>query len=120
MERHRSEEAGVLEYASGKTCYRTEGNDGGSGSVGVDRTLAKFARVAVSAQIVLRLADGETNSAVARRYRVSRPTVSMWRTRYAQHGLAGLHNEMKPGRPRSTSEEQIAALVNTALQSNCI
>lgn len=69
------------------------------------------------AQIVLRLADGETNSAVARRYRVSRPTVSMWRTRYAEHGLAGLHNEMKSGRPRSTSEEQIAALVNTALQS---
>ena len=69
------------------------------------------------AQIVLRLADGETNSAVARRYRVSRPTVSMWRTRYAEHGLAGLHNEMKSGRPRSTSEEQIAALVNTALRS---
>jgi putative transposase len=69
------------------------------------------------AQIVLRLADGESNSAVARRYRVSRPTVSMWRTRYAKLGLAGLHNELKPGRPRSTSEEQIAELVNTALQS---
>src|ERR1700726_701951 len=69
------------------------------------------------AQIVLRLADGETNSAVARRYRVSRPTVSMWRTRFAERGIAGLHNELKPGRPRSTSEDQIAALVNTALQS---
>jgi len=69
------------------------------------------------AQIVLRLADGESGSAVARRYRVSRPTVSMWRMRYAKHGLAGLHNELKPGRPRSTSEEQIAELVNTALQS---
>jgi putative transposase len=69
------------------------------------------------AQIILRLADGETNSAVARRYRVSRPTVSMWRTRFAERGMAGLHNELKPGRPRSTSEEQIAALVNTALQS---
>ncbi len=57
------------------------------------------------------------NSAVARRYRVSRPTVSMWRTRYRERGIAGLHNELKPGRPRSTSEEQIAELVNTALQS---
>jgi transposase len=67
------------------------------------------------AQMILRLADGEPNSAVARRYRVSRPTVSLWRTRYRERGLAGLHNELKPGRPRSTSEEQIAELVNTAL-----
>jgi putative transposase len=67
------------------------------------------------AQMILRLADGEPNSAVARRYRVSRPTVSLWRTRYRERGIAGLHNELKPGRPRSTSEEQIAELVNTAL-----
>jgi DDE superfamily endonuclease len=40
----------------------------------------------------------------------------MWRTRYVEHGLAGLCNEMKSGRPRNTSEEQIG-LVNTALQS---
>ena len=69
------------------------------------------------AQMILRLADGEPNSAVARRYRVSRPTVSLWRTRYRERGVAGLHNELKPGRPRSTSEEQIAELVNTALTS---
>ncbi len=68
------------------------------------------------AQMILRLADGETNSAVARRYRVSRPTVSLWRTRYAELGIAGLHNALKPGRPRSTGEDAIARLVNTALQ----
>ena len=67
------------------------------------------------AQMILRLADGETNSAVARRYRVSRPTVSLWRKRFAEHGLAGLHNELKPGRPRSTGEDEIATLINTAL-----
>lgn len=37
--------------------------------------------------------------------------------RFAKHGVAGLHNEMKSGRPRGTSEQQIATLVNTALQS---
>jgi putative transposase len=83
----------------------------------IARSQSAPASLSRRAQIILRLADGETNSAVARRYRVSRPTVSMWRTRYAEHGLPGLHNEIKPGRPRSTSEEQIAALVNTALQS---
>ena len=33
-----------------------------------------------------------------------------------EHGSAGLHNEIKPGRPRSTGEDQIAKLVNTALR----
>ena len=68
------------------------------------------------AQMILRLADGETNSAVARRYRVSRPTVSLWRKRYAELGIAGLHNELKPGRPRRTGEDEIATLINTALR----
>lgn len=67
------------------------------------------------AQIILRLADGESNSAVARRFRTSRPTVSLWRKRYSTLGIAGLHNDLKPGRPRSTSEDEIAALINTAL-----
>ena len=65
--------------------------------------------------MILRMADGESNSAVARRFRVSRPTVTMWRTRYRDRGMAGLHNELKPGRPRSTGEDQIAQLINTAL-----
>jgi transposase len=37
--------------------------------------------------MILRLADGESNSAVARRYRVSRLTVALWRKRFAQHGI---------------------------------
>lgn len=67
------------------------------------------------ARMALRLLDGESNSAVARRYRVSRPTVSLWRKRFAEDGLAGLHNSWKSGRPRNTNEEAIARLVNTAL-----
>ncbi|WP_237707344.1 IS630 family transposase [Xanthomonas oryzae] len=67
------------------------------------------------AQMILSLADGATNSVVARRYRVSRPTVSLWRKRFAAGGIAGLHNALKPGRSRSTGEEEIATLINTAL-----
>jgi putative transposase len=69
------------------------------------------------AQMVLRMADGESNTDVARRYRVSRPTVTLWRTRYRERGISGLHSELKPGRPRSTSEEQVAQLIDTALRS---
>jgi putative transposase len=61
------------------------------------------------AQMVLRMADGESNTAVARRYRVSRPTVTLWRTRFRERGIGGLHSELKPGRPRSTSEAGRAA-----------
>lgn len=68
------------------------------------------------AQMILRMADGEKNSVVARQFGVSRPTVTMWRTRFRERGIAGLHNELKPGRPRNTSEEQIAELINTALK----
>ena len=68
------------------------------------------------AQMILRMADGESNTAIARRYRYSRPTVTFWRTRFRERGIAGLHNELKPGRPRSTSDEQIATLINTALK----
>jgi len=68
------------------------------------------------AQMVLRMADGEPNSAVARRFRVSRPTVTMWRTRYRERGIAGLNNALKPGRPRSMDEERIAELINTTLK----
>ena len=68
------------------------------------------------AQMLLLMADGESNSEVARRFGVSRPTVTFCRTRFRERGMAGLHNELKPGRPRSTEDEAIAKLVNTALQ----
>ncbi|WP_258528428.1 helix-turn-helix domain-containing protein, partial [Xanthomonas oryzae] len=68
-----------------------------------------------SAQMILRMADGEPQTAIAHRYGVSRPTVTLWRTRYRERGIAGLHNELKPGRPRTTSDEKVAELVNTVL-----
>jgi Homeodomain-like domain len=60
------------------------------------------------AQIVLLSADGAANRAVARRCGVSAPVVSLWRQ---QSGVAGLHAELRSGRPRSHSDEQEAALL---------
>ncbi|MFZ2236554.1 MAG: helix-turn-helix domain-containing protein, partial [Dokdonella sp.] len=82
----------------------------------VARSQSMPAALVRRAQMVLGLLDGESNSAVALRYKVSRPTVSLWRRRFAKDGLAGLHNAWKSGRPRNTSEDAIAHLVNTALQ----
>jgi putative transposase len=83
---------------------------------GIARSQSLPGGIVKRAQMVLRMADGESNTDVARRYRVSRPTVTLWRTRYRERGIAGLHNELKPGRPRSTSEEHVAQLIDTALR----
>ncbi len=69
------------------------------------------------AQMILLMADGESGSAIAQRFQLSRPTVTLWRTRFRERGIAGLHNELKPGRPRSTSDETIAALINRTLKT---
>ncbi len=83
----------------------------------IARSQSLPAGIVKRAQMVLRMADGESNTDIAHRYRVSRPTVTLWRIRYRERGLSGLHNELKPGRPRSTSEEQVAQLIDTALRS---
>jgi transposase len=69
------------------------------------------------AQIVLLSAAGATNREVARHCGVSAPVVSLWRQRYQQRGIAGLHAKLRPGRPRSHSDEQVAALLRKVLHS---
>jgi putative transposase len=68
------------------------------------------------AQIVLASADGETNKAIADRMRLNQLTVGKWRRRYLAEGLEGLHDELRPGRPRSFEDERVAEVINTALQ----
>ncbi len=68
------------------------------------------------AQMILLMSEGEAGSAVAQRFGLSRHTVTLWRTRFRERGLAGLYNELKPGRPHSMSDEPIAALINRTLK----
>jgi putative transposase len=68
------------------------------------------------AQIVLQSADGASNRTVARNCGVSAPIVSLWRSRYQRDGLAGLHGELRPGRPRKHGDDKVAALLRTVLQ----
>lgn len=69
------------------------------------------------ARIVLDSADGIGASELSHRLGVSRPTISLWRKRWREAGLAGLHTELRPGRPRSISDEQVAELITTTLES---
>ena len=69
------------------------------------------------AQIVLACAEGEANSSIAQRLRLNKATVGKWRQRYRERGIEGLHDELRPGRPRAHEDERVAEVINTALQS---
>ena len=67
------------------------------------------------ARLILWSADGQSNTQIARRLRWAKATVGKWRQRFVQHRLAGLYDELRPGRPRSIDDEQIAALLKRTL-----
>lgn len=56
-------------------------------------------------RLILRLAafDQPTNLEVAAEFRCDRHTVGIWRNRYLAHGIAGLQDAPRSGRPRSFS-----------------
>jgi putative transposase len=69
------------------------------------------------AHIVLACAAGDTNTAVAKRFGVRGSTVGKWRQRYLDQGIEGLHEELRPGRSRAYEDDQVAEVINRALQT---
>lgn len=69
------------------------------------------------ARIVLLSHAGVPNTEISKRLDLSMPTIKKWRDRFLACGLEGLYDELRPGRPRSIADEQIAELLQTALQS---
>ena len=59
------------------------------------------AGLALRARIVLLAADGIGTNEIARRTGVSKPTVIVWRKRYAAEGIGGLEDRPRPGQPRT-------------------
>jgi len=60
-------------------------------------------RDVVRAKAVLLAAEGVPNAVIAERLGVSRQSVSEWRKRFFDEGVAGLDECPRPGRPRSFS-----------------
>jgi transposase/DNA-binding transcriptional ArsR family regulator len=65
------------------------------------------AGLAQRARIVLLAAEGVSNTEIATRVGVSRPTVLHWRGRYAEGGLVALEDRKRPGRPRRVDEAEV-------------
>jgi len=73
------------------------------------RSSAGRAGLAQRARIVLLAAEGASNTAIADRVGVSRPTVLDWRGRYEGEGIAGLDDDARSGRPRTIDHREIVA-----------
>jgi putative transposase len=84
-------------------------------SIAASRSIAHG--LVVRAKIVLLSADGNSNTAIADKLHMSKPTVGIWRQRYLGHGIQGLHDELKPGRPRTISDEKVTMLVRKTLNT---
>jgi putative transposase len=76
------------------------------------------AALALRARIVL-ACDGQDKAStdVAQTRGVNRATVTKWRSRYMHHRLAGLYDELRPGRPRTVDDERVAELIATTLHT---
>ena len=83
---------------------------------GARRTTAQA--LARRARIVLACAEpGATNSGVARALRVSRPTVLIWRRRFAERGPDGLLDEPRPGAPRAITDADVERVITLTLEA---
>ena len=69
------------------------------------------------AEIVLLAAEGWPNKAIGEAVGLSQVTVGKWRRRFVEHGLNGLYDELRPGAPRSISDEQVAEVVYKTLKT---
>ena len=66
--------------------------------------------LALRAGIVLDCGSGMSNTAVARRRRISKQMVGKWRSRFVRHRVAGLLDEPRCGAPRTVEDADIEAV----------
>ncbi len=72
--------------------------------------------LALRCRIVLANVNGESNTAIAARLGVDRGTVRKWRNRFVEHRLDGLHDEPRPGAPRTVSDDQVEMVIVKTLE----
>ena len=85
--------------------------------------LARWARRPKSAQalalrcrIVLAAAAGATNQEIAADLSCHPTTVGKWRNRFAELRLDGLHDEPRPGKPRSITDDDVERVIVKTLE----
>jgi putative transposase len=69
------------------------------------------------AKLILWSGEGRSNSEIAARLHWSKATVGKWRQRFIDYRIQGLYDELRPGRPRSISDEKVASLLRRTLKT---
>ena len=72
--------------------------------------------MALRCRIVLACADGLNNQQVAAKLSVNQATVSKWRARFIERRLEGLHDEPRPGAPRTITDDDVEAVIVKTLE----
>src|ERR1700691_2588749 len=73
--------------------------------------------LAMRARIVLCCDDGLSNDEVSKRLGITGATVSKWRERFRVQRLQRLHDEPRPGAPRSITDAKVEQVVTKTLES---
>jgi transposase len=74
-------------------------------------------RLVLRARIVLMAAEGLENRDIAAKLNTSKPTVGLWRGRYAKSGLSGIAKDAtRPGRPRKDRRELEQKIIHMTTQ----
>ena len=71
---------------------------------------------ALRARIVLRAAEGATNTQIAAELGVSLPTVGLWRRSFGERRLEGLADAPRSGRPRTIDDDEVQRVLAKTLR----
>ena len=75
-------------------------------------------RLVERSRIVLMAADGEQNQVIAATLGLSRPTVQLWRDRFAAHGITGIEKDAsRPGRKPKLSAAKVRQVIKATLET---
>ena len=83
----------------------------------IARSRSLPAALVLRAKIVLACEREANNRRVAERLRAHHATIGKWRSRFITRRISGLHDELRPGKPRSIEDEAIAELLKKTLHT---
>ena len=72
--------------------------------------------LALRSRIVLAAAAGERSVDIAARLGCTDSTVGKWRVRFAERGIDGLHDEPRPGKPRTIRDSDVERVIVKTLE----
>ncbi|MEM6815328.1 MAG: helix-turn-helix domain-containing protein, partial [Bacteroidota bacterium] len=71
-------------------------------------------RDVLRSRIILLCSEGKSYDSIQDALKISRPVINKWKGRYKQHGIEGLKDAARPGKPRKYQEVDKARVIQLA------